>query len=222
MNDLIHGPSLTEALTEAQSLAKGKKSLRSKIPAPILAKADATIRSLEQKLGIRLEVAPSYLFYVEVSGLIVALFSDVSGIGMSREVETVREGGKNDHVHTFPGPVRYQNIVLRRGLTVSRELMNWFLEGMYDFSVKKLNMTIYQGAPGMNLAGQAISLLGNGGYGIVKQWNISNAYPVRWQLTDLSVDDTESIVFESLEVAHDGISLGLTAGTPMSATGSLI
>ena len=177
----------------------------------------AGIRMLENLTGIRLDPTPAYLFYVEISGLIVALFTECSGIGISRSEEKVREGGVNDFAHSLPGPVDYEHIVLERGISASRELWNWFQNGLYDFQVKKVNMSIIQGAPGMS----ALSVVTSGGYGVVKRWNIENAYPLRWKLSDLSVSNTEAVAVETVEIAHEGISLSPIMGTPMSITGTV-
>lgn len=182
--------------------------------------AQVGIRTFESLTGLRMDPAPSYLFYVEITGIIVALFTQCRGIGATRMDEVIEEGGYNNGVHHLPGPVRHNNITLSRGLSISRELWRWFEAGQYDFGVKRVNLSIYQGAPGMNLA----SALGmsSSGYGVVKQWNVEGAYPVSWNISDLDVNNTESAVIESIEIAHSGISLSPIAGTPMSAVGSLV
>jgi phage tail-like protein len=187
------------------------KSLSAQIPRPLALRA---IREMEKMTGVSLDPAPTYLFSVEVAGLIVALFTRCSGIGASRSVETVQEGGLNDTFHQLPGPITYNNLVLSRGLSVSRVLWDWFLAGMYDFKVKRINISVVQGAAGMNLAGMVSSLFGSG-YGVVKRWNIEKAFPVSWRISDLNVDDTSSVVIETLEIAHEGISLSMIAGTPL-------
>jgi len=173
----------------------------------------AGVRALENLTGIRFDPAPTYLFYVEISGLIVGLFTEVSGIGATRKVETVQEGGLNDAVHNLPGPVEYNRITFKRGMTVSRELWNWFQAGLYDLQVKRLNLSIIQGASGQSV----MSLIpGQGGFGVVKRWNVVNAYPVSWKLSDLNVNDISSVSVESMEIVHEGISIDPKFGLPMS------
>ena len=172
----------------------------------------AGIRALENLTGIRFDPSPTYLFYVEISGLIVGLFTEVSGIGATRKVETIQEGGLNDAVHNLPGPVEYNRITFKRGMTVSRELWNWFHAGLYDFQVKRLNLSIIQGASGQSV----MSLIpGSGGYGVVKRWNVINAYPISWKLSDLDVNDVSSVAVESMEIVHEGISIDPKFGLPM-------
>jgi len=202
---IINGP---KTIKPAQA---PKKSLSLSIPRPLALRA---IRQMEQLTGISLDPAPTYLFSVEVSGLIVALFTECSGIGVRRDVEQIKEGGLNDTAHVVPGPISYMPLTLKRGLSVSRVLYDWFLTGMYDFGVKRLNMSIIQGGAGMNLASMVTSLAGSG-YGVVKRWNVEKAFPVSWQISNLNVNDTSSVVIESLQIAHEGISLSKIAGVPL-------
>ena len=62
---------------------------------------------------------------------------------------------------------------------------------------------------------------GNGGYGVVKRWNVVNAYPVSWKLSDLSVSDVSSVSVESMEIVHEGVSIDPKFGLPMSAMSAL-
>lgn len=179
----------------------------------------AALRTLEKMTGVRMDPAPAYLFYVDISGVIVALFTECSGIGGERSIEMVQEGGVNDHMIPLPGQMKYSNIQLKRGISTSQELWNWFDKGKYEFNVKKVHMSIYQGGPGMNLL--ALAGLSSAGYGVVKQWDIENAFPVSWKLSDLNVNNIDSVAIESLEIAHSGISLSKIFGTPMSAVGTL-
>jgi phage tail-like protein len=173
----------------------------------------AGIRQLENLTGVRFDPAPTYLFYIEISGLIVGLFTEVSGIGVSRKIETIQEGGLNDGVHSLPGPVEFNRITFKRGMSVSKELWDWFQFGIYDFQVKRLNLSIIQGATGQSVT----SLIpGSGGYGVVKRWNVVNAYPASWKLSDLNVSDINSVAIETMEIVHEGITIDPKFGLPMS------
>jgi phage tail-like protein len=203
------------------SLINGPKEIKPKIVKKKLSLPSAVglaaVQKFESMTGVRFDPAPSYLFYVEISGIIVGMFTECNGIGASRSVEKFSEGGLNDHTHVLPGAVEYSNITLKRGLSVSRELWNWFHTGVYDFQVKRLNVSIIQGAPGHNL----LTAITSAGFGVVKRWNIDKAYPVSWKLSDLEVKSTDSVAIETLELAHAGISLGLIVGTPLTPAGAI-
>jgi phage tail-like protein len=57
-----------------------------------------------------------------------AAFSDCDGLEMSMEVKTVREGGNNNQQIRFAGPVTYGQLTLKRGMTSSFDLWDWFTE----------------------------------------------------------------------------------------------
>jgi phage tail-like protein len=190
----------------------------------------------EQLLGLRFDPAPEYLFTVELQGILVALFTECSGLTVSREVEDYAEGGINNYVHKLPGRVSYDNIVLKRGLSLSRALWDWFQVGLYDMNVQRINFSIIQGGPGYNLmtmvaGASGLSAAGSGwegagsqmmgrGFGKVKHWNVIDAYPVRWEGSDLNVS-SESVSIEEIEIAHHGLDLSLEVGTPLNPGASL-
>jgi len=199
------GPSLTSAGSDltGQLMSSGAQALS----------------LLTTMLGIRFDPAPSYLFYVELSGVIAALFTECSGLSVSREIEEVVEGGVNNYAHKLPGRVRFSNITLKRGVSLSRGLWDWFREGRYDFHVKRINLSIIQGAPGYNVAAK----VGLGSeLGKVKHWDIENAFPVRWEMSSLSTASTREVAIESLEIAHHGLSLSYEAATPFSIAGAIM
>ncbi len=143
-------------------------------------------------------LVPSYLFYIKIDGTVVGVFTDCSGIGAKRDAsDAFYEGGVNDYKHILPGPLEYGNITLKRGVTVNRVLWDWFDAGKYDFNVPRRSLTITQEAPGANA--------GNGN-GVVKTWNVIRAFPVSWRLSDLN-SGSSTLAIETLEIAHEGISL---------------
>jgi phage tail-like protein len=141
-------------------------------------------------------LAVTYLFSVKIDGTIVGVFTECSGIAAKRHVETFREGGVNDFAHQMAGPMEYENIVLKRGLSTSNVLWTWFESGKYDFAVTRHDITIVQEAPGA----------GSSGFGVVKTWTVNRAFPISWRISELNTA-TSSAVIETLELAHEGISL---------------
>lgn len=205
---LIHGPKTVPST----SLLGGEISAA--IDQAKSAVGTTLIREMENMIGIRFDPAPAYLFYVSVSGLMVALFTACEGVSVSRSVEEVHEGGLNDQVHTLPGGMKAGRVTLKRGLSVSRELWDWFSEGIFDCKVKRQHMSIIQGAPGMS----ALSVVGVKGPGIVKNWDLEGAFPTGYSLSSLDVNDTDHVAIESVEIACRAITLSKIVGTPMSPT----
>jgi phage tail-like protein len=147
-----------------------------------------SIPSIPGVPGLRRDPYGAYQFLVEIDGLIVAGFSEVSGLAVETEVLEYREGGVNDHMHRLAGPVRHPgNIVLRRGLTAATDLWSWH----QDIAAGKI--TRRHGA---------IVLLN--GLLPAWRWNFRDAYPARWTGPELRAGGS-AVALESLEIAHEGI-----------------
>ena len=55
-------------------------------------------------------------------------FAECDGLDMTMEVKSIREGGSNDRQVRLAGPVSYGQVTLKRGLTNTFDLWNWFQE----------------------------------------------------------------------------------------------
>lgn len=186
------------------------------------------LRTLQEASGLRFDPAPAYLFFVELSGVFVALFTECSGLHVQRTIETVQEGGVNNYVHKLPGRLEFSNITLKRGLSLSRGLWDWMMQGRYDSRVRRINFSIIQGAPSHNLATLIADASGlendtfftvmGQGFGKVKHWDVENAYPVKWEMSSLNASSKNAAI-ETLEIAHHGMSLSYEVLTPMSLAG---
>lgn len=55
-----------------------------------------------------------------------AAFSECDGLEMTMEVKTIKEGGNNGAQIRLPGLVGYGTLTLKRGLTASFDLWDWF------------------------------------------------------------------------------------------------
>ncbi len=133
----------------------------------------------------------TFRFIVEVNGIVVGGFSEVSGLQAEVDVETIEEGGVNDYVHKLPKKTKYPNLILKRGLTDSWALWQWF------HNVGNAKMIRMSGA---------VILLDTEG-NPCKRWNFRNAYPVKWSGPDLKADGS-AVAIETLELAHEGLENG--------------
>ena len=134
-------------------------------------------------------------FWIEVQGVVVAAFTDCSGLNIETEVFEFSEGGRNDLVYKLPVRTRYSNITLKRGWTTSHDLWAWYQEvigGRIQPRDCSIVMCSNQGEnPGTETA----------------RINVFQAYPVSWHGSDLTAANT-SIAVESLELAHMGFQPG--------------
>jgi phage tail-like protein len=55
-----------------------------------------------------------------------AAFSECDGLEMTMEVKTIREGGNNGKQIRLTGPTSYGTLTLKRGMTRSFDLWDWF------------------------------------------------------------------------------------------------
>lgn len=137
-------------------------------------------------VGIRSDPYLNFRFRVEIGGITVGGFSEVSGFQVDTEVETYREGGLNDYVHHFPKGSKYSNLTLKRGLT-DPSLWAWHQAVVFG-KIIPLPITIFQ-------------MDNQGDY--VQGWLFLGAYPVKWSGTEFK-GDGNSVIFETLEFVHQG------------------
>lgn len=129
-----------------------------------------------------------FRFQVEVDSLVVAGFSEVSGLEVEVETEEYEEGGVNAYTHTLPKRGSTPNLTLRRGLTDSTSLWDW-VRSAVDGRVERKNVRVL-----------LLDSTGAESWG----WECRNAYPVRWAGPELS-GDGNAVAVETLELAHEGI-----------------
>jgi phage tail-like protein len=133
----------------------------------------------------------SFRFLVEIQGLIVGGFSEVSGLQAETETEEIREGGVNDYVHKLPKITKYPNITLKRGITDSDALWNWHQDVVNGIIKRKSGFIIL------------LDCEGNEKW----RWSFERAYPVQWTGPELRAD-SNTVAVESIELAHNGIKKG--------------
>ena len=139
-------------------------------------------------LDMRYDPYMSFNFLVEIDGLLVGGFRKVSGLDITIDVETYREGGRNDWAHKFPGAAMQSDLTLEHGLTDIDALWQWH----HDVSqgrITRRNGTIYlldrQRMPAM-------------------WWDFRRAYPIQWSGPQLDASSNE-VAVESVTLAHEGI-----------------
>jgi phage tail-like protein len=141
-------------------------------------------RGSEPYLGFR--------FLVEIRGLIVAGFTEVSGLSAEVETTKYREGGRNGFEHELPGPAHFSRLVLKRGLTDIDNLWDW-AKAVRGGTITRRNGSIILGGDSV-LHG-------------IQRWNFEGAYPVKWTGPELRADSA-TVAFESIELVHTGLTTG--------------
>ncbi len=129
----------------------------------------------------------NFNFRVEIDGISIAGFSECSGLGSRVDVIEYREGG-SAALRKLPGLRKFNDIVLKRGITGSRELQDWhsnILKGQAD------------------RRNGSVILLDDAGQEVVR-WNFFNAFPSRWEGPHLK-GDRQDVAVETLTLSCEGL-----------------
>ena len=133
-------------------------------------------------------------FVFSVEGLTIGAFTEVSGLSVSIDVEELAEGGQNQYTHKLPGRMKWPNLVLKRGITETDNLFQWFATSSGD---------------GFAGAGNKIERrtgrveLRDAAGRTVRKWEFTGAYPVKWSGPKLAAS-ARDLAVEELEVCHCG------------------
>jgi len=141
--------------------------------------------------GKRNDPYVSFLFQVEIQGLIVGGFSEVSGLQVETETHDFREGGVNDYMHKLPKGSKQSNITLKRGFTDSDVLWKWHQDVVNGKFKRKSGRIILMDSEGNEKW----------------HWTFEDAFPVKWIGPDFRAKEASTSV-ETLELAHKGIKKG--------------
>ncbi|HKP84945.1 MAG TPA: phage tail protein [Blastocatellia bacterium] len=139
----------------------------------------------------RVDPFRNFRFLVEIDGIVQGGFSECSGFGSNVEVIEYREGGDSTTVRKLPGKTTYSDIVLKWGVTVTRELYDWHLQ-VINGQISRRNGSVV--------------ILNDVGEEVVR-WNFFNAWPSKYDPVDLNAKgndvaiDTLTVSCERLERA---------------------
>lgn len=126
-------------------------------------------------------------FILEVPGLAIGAFAEISGLTAERDVLEYQEGGINDFVHKLPGRLKYPNLVLKRGITDQDALQKWFFDSQAAAQLKTITVKLVH--PPTTVA---------------RTWAFAHAFPVKWTGPKLSAG-SDSAATEELEITHHGL-----------------
>lgn len=120
-------------------------------------------------------------------------FAECAGLEATMEPKVIREGGRNYGAHQRSGPTTFATVILRRGITLNRDLWKWFELGTLRGGFA-LRMTV------------KIRHLDLDGKTEIRCWALDRALPVKFKSTDLNARGAE-VAVEELHLVHEGLSL---------------
>jgi phage tail-like protein len=130
----------------------------------------------------------AFNFIIEIDGIAVAGFSECSGLSTETDVIEYREGGDIGGPRKLPGLTKYSNIVLKRGITKSRDLWNWrkiVINGGIDRRSGNIVLLDEDRTP-------------------VARFRFREGWPSKWEGPALNAKCSETAI-ETLEIAHEGL-----------------
>lgn len=146
-----------------------------------------------------------------------AAFAECDGLEMAAEIHTIREGGNNHGPIHLAGPVSYGTLSLKRGMTSTTDLWDWFELVNTDGERHRR-------------ATAEVSMLGSDRSGPLVTFALSGCLPVRIKAPALAGMDG-AVAIEELDVAYEtmvlkrgqgsatgGIGIGLSAGVGVSGS----
>lgn len=111
-------------------------------------------------------------------------FQKVSGLGSAAETQMVAEGGQNFYTQALPRKIKYENLVLERGMVVGSPLVLEFNAAMslFQFNPSNVLVTLLDAA--------CVPLAA---------WLCMKAYPVKWSVSGLDAN-SNSVLIEHMEL----------------------
>lgn len=154
------------------------------------------------------ELAPLHAFRFEVSftratlrgaparpatdvALCSGAFAECTGLEATMEPKVIKAGGANYGAAQRAGPVTFATVVLKRGMTTTRDLWNWF-------------QTVAGGGYSYRLDAR-ITMQSHNGQAMLT-WVLERALPVKFKAADLNAKEG-GIGIEELHLAHEGLRL---------------
>ena len=141
---------------------------------------------------------------IEVPGvapqLCSASFSECDGLEMTMEVKTIREGGNNAKQIRLAGPVSVGTLTLKRGMTSSFDLWDWFAAVMADGRLRADATVVVFAADGQTERAKFV---------------LSRCLPIKLKAPPLNAKDG-MVAIEEFQLAYESLKLekpnGASAG----------
>lgn len=126
-----------------------------------------------------------------------AAFSDCDGLEMTMEVKTIREGGNNGEQIRLTGPLSYGQLTLKRGMTSTFDLWDWFNATLLDASLRAKRAEIV--------------LLARDGKTERARFVLKRCVPIKLKAPVLNAKDG-AIAIEELQLAYESLTFKRPTG----------
>ena len=114
-------------------------------------------------------------------------FQSVSGLSVDLETEEYAEGGENRFKHKLPVKTKFPNLVLKRGILVQSDLIDWCKDGMENFQFWPKDLIV---------------MLLNDQHEPLMTWRIVHCIPVKWAVDDFNAEESKAVI-ETIEISYN-------------------
>ena len=131
----------------------------------------------------------NFNFRVEIDGIAIASFAEVTGLESETAVIEYRTGD-SPVTRKLPGLAKYANVVLKRGMTLDLALWQWrksVVEGRVD---RRNGSIVVSDETGKDML----------------RINFSRGWPCKWVGPAFNAK-TNEVAIETLEIAHEGLEI---------------
>lgn len=134
-------------------------------------------------------------YRIFIGGKERAGYSEVSGLSMETDVKEYREGNDGQVVRKLPGTSKSSEITLKRGITTDTHLYEWYL---------KMNHPKVGAKPDDQYKENVdIVLLSQDGKTKIRSWRIYDAWPSKYEESELKASDAD-VIAETLTLQNHG------------------
>lgn len=113
-------------------------------------------------------------------------FQTVAGLSVDYDTETFKEGGENRFEHKLPVRTKYPDLSLKRGMLKDSAVIAWCLDAFQNRTFLPVQVNV--------------SLL-NEQHQPLRTWQVYNAWPKKWSVSDLNAQEN-GIVVETLDLSY--------------------
>jgi len=125
-----------------------------------------------------------------------AAFSECDGLEMTMDVKTIKEGGNNAAVIRVAGLVGYSNLTLKRGMTATFDLWDWFSATTRDPALRGDGEVVLYAPDGRTERARFI---------------LQRCLPLKLKAPALNAKDG-MVAIEELQLAYEALTLKRPAG----------
>jgi len=130
----------------------------------------------------------NFRFRLEIGGINEAHFSEVTGFDITTDVIDYREGDEPTHVRKLPGLNKFGNVTLKRGITDSMDLYNWYKDVLAGKTRRETVAIVVLDEEGKDKA----------------RFQITDAWPSKYDPMDLNAKGND-VSIETLELVNEGV-----------------